>query len=120
MHERDSGGGPGDDRNHERERGRALLDECLPELLAKPDVSMGRLFGSDGVFVRGKLFAFVSTAGELVVKLPEARIDELRLDNMVMRGRPMREWASVPQSVGVARWRTLVDEAHSYVELITP
>lgn len=106
--------------NHERARGRELLDECLPELLAKPDVSMGRLFGSDGVFVRGKLFAFVSTAGELVVKLPEARIDELRLDNMVMRGRPMREWARVPQADGVARWRVLVDEAHSYVELITP
>lgn len=103
-----------------RETGRARLDEIAPELLARPDVAIARMFGSDGVSVRGKLFAFVANSGGLVVKLPEARIDELALDNMVMRGRPMREWAVVPFDDGVDRWREIADEAHAFVDSITP
>ncbi|RXZ48613.1 hypothetical protein ESP57_06330 [Agromyces fucosus] len=104
----------------EREAGRRRLDEMAPELLARPDVAIGRMFGSDGVSVRGKLFAFVANSGSLVVKLPEARIDELQLDNMVMRGRPMREWAVVPFDDGVDRWREIAGEAHAFVDSITP
>jgi len=103
-----------------RETGRARLDEIAPGLLARPDVAIGRMFGSDGVSVRGKLFAFVANSGSLVVKLPEARIDELELDNMVMHGRPMREWAVVPFDDGVERWREIAGEAHDFVDSITP
>ena len=104
----------------EREAGRRRLDELAPELLARPDVAIGRMFGSDGVSVRGRLFAFVATDGRLVVKLAAERIEELELDNMVMRGRPMREWAVVPFDDGVDRWREVADEAYAFVDSITP
>ncbi|WP_127792638.1 hypothetical protein [Agromyces sp. LHK192] len=103
----------------ERAHGRDLLRDAATELLDRPDVESGRFFGSDGLGVRGKLFAFVGTDGELVLKLPSARIDELALEHMVMRGRPMREWAVVPQTRS-ADWRDLTIEAHAFVDAITP
>lgn len=98
-----------------RIRGRARLDEATAELQAAPDVAVGRMFGSEGYSVRGKLFAFVDSSGRLVVKLPEERIDRLDLDHMVMRGRPMREWAAVPYDGGLDRWRDLATEAYAFV-----
>ena len=54
------------------------------------------MFGSEGLRVRGKVFAFVSSQGALTLKLPAERVDELdgarALERMVMRERPMREW----------------------------
>jgi hypothetical protein len=105
-----------DDRAHGRER----LDEIAPDFLAKPDVAFGRMFSSDGLSVRGKIFAFAAKDGSLVVKLPAERIHELGLDNMVMRGSPMREWARVPFADGVERWRAVVDDAYAFVDAITP
>ena len=104
----------------DRARGRERLDEIVPDLLAKPDVAIGRMFNSDGISVRGKVFAFAARDGSLVVKLPADRIDELRLDNMVMGGRRMREWARVPLADGVERWRQIADEAHAFVDSVTP
>jgi hypothetical protein len=104
----------------DRARGHELLEEIAPDLLAKPDVAMARMFGSDGLSVRGKFFAFTSSSGDLVVKLAADRIDELALDNMVMRGRPMREWARVPIDEGIDRWREVAAEAYHFVDSITP
>jgi hypothetical protein len=104
----------------DRERGRELLDEIAPDLLARPDVAKARMFGSDGLSVRGKFFAFTASSGDLVVKLAADRIDELGLDNMVMRGRPMREWARVPIAEGIERWREVADDAYRFVDSITP
>ncbi|MFD4422117.1 hypothetical protein ACFWN7_11520 [Agromyces sp. NPDC058484] len=104
----------------DREAGRERLDEIAPAFLARPDVAFGRMFNSDGLAVRGKLFAFAANDGSLVVKLPEDRIGELGLDNIVMRGRPMREWAKVPFTDDAERWRSIADEAHAFVDSITP
>lgn len=104
----------------DRARGREVLDEIAPDILSKPDTSMSRMFNSEGLSVRGKIFAFAATDGSLVVKLPEARIDELGLDNMVMGGRRMREWARVPLTDGVDRWRAVADDAYAFVDSITP
>ncbi|UOQ90100.1 TfoX/Sxy family protein [Agromyces endophyticus] len=103
-----------------RDEGFELLEQVATELLAEPDVGFGRMFGSEGLSVRGKFFAFVSSQGDLVVKLAEDRIAEAGLDNMVMRGRPMREWAVVPVAEGVDRWRTVAREAYAFVDSITP
>jgi hypothetical protein len=73
-----------------------------------------------GLSVRGKVFAFAAHDGCLVAKLPAERIDELRLDHMVMRGRPMREWARVPLTEGVEQWRAITDDAFTFVDSITP
>lgn len=96
------------------------FDELAPEYLAQPDVAISKMFGSEALSVRGKMFAFAANDGCLVVKLPEDRIAELQLDNMVMRGRPMREWAKVPLADGMERWRAVADEAHAFVDAITP
>jgi len=104
----------------DRTRGRELLDEIAPDLLAEPDVAMSRMFGSDGLAVRGKFFAFTASSGDLVVKLAADRIEELGLDNMVMRGRPMREWARVPIADGIERWRDVAADAYRFVDSITP
>ncbi|KQM82637.1 hypothetical protein [Agromyces sp. Leaf222] len=104
----------------DRARGLERLEQVTTELRERSDVAVGRMFGSEGYSVRGKLFAFVATDGRLVVKLPEERIEELRLDNMVMRGRPMREWAVVPYADGVDRWASITVEAHAYLDEITP
>jgi hypothetical protein len=103
-----------------RAQGRERLDEIAPDLLAKPDVAIGRMFSSDGVSVRGKIFAFAANDGSLVVKLPAERINELGLDNVIMRGREMREWARMPLDEGIERWRAVADEAYAFVDSITP
>ncbi|MFF2371177.1 hypothetical protein [Agromyces sp. NPDC058110] len=105
---------------HDRERGLERLQAVTGDARERADVAVGRMFGSEGYSVRGKLFAFVSTDGRLVVKLPEARIDELGLDNMVMRGRPMREWAAVPYEAGAERWSAIAADALAFVDEITP
>ena len=104
----------------DRAAGRERLDEIAPDLLAKPDVAFGRMFSSDGLSVRGKIFAFAANDGSLIVKLPAERIRELGLDNMVMRSRTMREWAKVPFADGIERWKAVVDDAYAFVDAITP
>jgi len=82
-------------------------------------VKCGRMFSSNSVLnVNGKIFAML-TKGNLVVKLPKARVDE-----MVSRGqgthfdpghgRMMKEWVVV--SPGKLDWIELAREAHRYVK----
>ncbi|MBN9211986.1 MAG: hypothetical protein BGO45_07320 [Microbacterium sp. 71-36] len=104
-------------------RAHAIFDPIAERLCALPDVDMGRMFGTEGVRVRGKVFAFVAHEGALVVKLPEQRIGELTADGvgapMVMRGRPLREWAEISPDAGET-WAAVIDEAHRFVDSITP
>jgi hypothetical protein len=81
-------------------------------------VKCGRMFSSNSVLnVNGKIFAML-TKGNLVVKLPKARVDE-----MVSRGhgvhfdpghgRLMKEWVVVRP--GRLNWIELAKEAHRFV-----
>ena len=87
--------------------------------LARRGVSAGTGFGqNEGLRVGGKIFAML-VRGELVVKLPGDRVDELVDAGVAVRfdagkGRPMREWASVSPAVS-RRWRGLVEEARAFV-----
>src|SRR5262245_2881369 len=87
--------------------------------LARRGVSSGTGFGqNEGLRVGGKIFAML-VHGELVVKLPGDRVDELVDAGVAVRfdagkGRPMREWASVGPSAS-RRWRGLVEEARTFV-----
>src|SRR5207244_13409690 len=73
-----------------------------------------RLRSNPGLRVGGKIFAMISR-GELVVKLPAERVDELVESGASTRfdagkGRPMKEWVSVPAKHH-RRWAKLATEA---------
>ena len=107
----------------ERERAHAIFDPIAEEYLARDGVDIGAMFGSEGLRIRGKVFAFVGFAGGLVLKIPAARADELEADGvakrMEMRGRPAREWVVVPTSTPEL-WAPLMAEAFAFVDEITP
>jgi TfoX/Sxy family transcriptional regulator of competence genes len=106
------------------ERGDARLDALADEFLKRPAVDWGRMFSTIGLRVRGKVFGLVNHGGSLMVKIPEARADELvsqgAAARVVMSGRTMREWVEMPYDAGEAAWRELLDEAHRYLDEITP
>ncbi len=101
----------------------SIFDPLIAGYLSRPDVDIGPMFGSEGVRVRGKVFAFVGHRGAMVLKLPAARVDELDgadgLERMVIRERVMREWIIVP-ATAAEQWEPLLAEAFAYVDEITP
>ena len=105
------------------ESGRAVFDDISAEYLARPGVDIGPMFGSEGLRIRGKVFAFMGWRGALIAKLPEERVTELeatgRAERMVMRERAMREWVIVGADA-VDLWPAVVDEAYTFVDAITP
>lgn len=88
--------------------------------LATRGVTGGTGFGNnEGLRISGKIFAML-VGGELVVKLPKDRVDELVDSGVATRfdagkGRPMKEWASVPPMAS-RRWKALVEEARAFVD----
>jgi TfoX/Sxy family transcriptional regulator of competence genes len=83
------------------------------------DVTAGTGFGrSQGLRIGGKIFAMLVN-GELVVKLPKERVEELSASGLGHafdpgHGRVMKEWISVPTEAG-RRWDALVEEAREFV-----
>jgi len=96
--------------------------ELVRKLSSNPGVtiSSGKGFGSTGQLkAGGRIFAML-VRGELVVKLPRSRVDELvgqgdgaRFD--AGKGKPMREWFVLSPSSGM-RWPGLAEEALNFVK----
>lgn len=101
-----------------------VFDPIAQDHLTLPETDIGPMFGTVGLRVRGKVYAFVGHEGGLVVKVPEERADELSAsgatERMRMRDRDMREWVTMRPEAGAARWRALIDEARAFVDSITP
>lgn len=102
---------------------RERFDEISADYLGRPGVDIGPMFGSEGLRIRGKVFAFMGYREGLIAKLPAARVDALeaggRAERMVMRERAMREWVFVgPDAVDL--WPDVVAEAFAFVDEITP
>lgn len=82
-------------------------------------VQCGRMFSSNSVLnVKGKIFAMLSK-GNLVVKLPKARVDHLVGSGVGTHfdpghGKLMKEWVVV--GPGKLNWTELAREAHSFVK----
>lgn len=80
-----------------------------------PEAAKARGFGSKGLKVARKLFAFRSSKGKLVLKLSAARVEELELKCVGARydpghGRLMKEWLALDVKEK-ARWLRLAREA---------
>ncbi len=105
------------------QRAHEIFDPLAGAYLERAGVDIGPMFGSEGLRIRSKVFAFVGYRGAMVVKLPAARVDELDgvdgMERMVMRERAMKEWMLVP-AAAAGRWQPLLDEAFAYVDSITP
>jgi len=100
------------------------LARLAAELLEHDDVDWGRMFGSIGLRVRGKVFAVALYQGGMMAKLPASEVDALEAagvgERMTMAGRPRREWVRIPSDVDDARWSATIAAAHRYVDEITP
>lgn len=88
-------------------------------LLEQPGVSRSTMMGLPCLRIDGAFFASCDRrSGDLLVKLPEARVDELVLAGHALAfapaGRRFRQWAAVPPSRS-RTWRRLLGEALAFV-----
>jgi hypothetical protein len=95
----------------------ALVDELVGTAGVTPP-SPGRGFGSSALRVQHKIFAMF-VRGQLVVKLPKARVDALvdagdglRFD--ANKGTPMKEWFALDPASELA-WLPLARDALAFV-----
>jgi hypothetical protein len=83
-------------------------------------ISEGKGFGSSGQLkVHGRIFAML-VRGELVLKLPRARVEELVAQRHGVnfdagKGKPMKEWF-VLSSTSSKAWAPLAQEALDFVQ----
>jgi hypothetical protein len=99
------------------ERFDRLVDECLSIEGVTPPTSGGG-FGAGALRYQKKIFAML-VRGQLVVKLPRKRVDELVADGSGERfdgnkGKPMKEWFVLDADADV-NWSTLAKEALDFV-----
>ena len=93
------------------------FEDLVDELTAEPGVIPPRGssgFGRSSLRWEGRIFAML-VRGQLVVKLPAARVDALVADGEGTRfdankGTPMREWLSLDPDSGLA-WPPLARDA---------
>jgi hypothetical protein len=81
--------------------GEARFWDLAAPLLIEPGVERSTMMGLPCLRVHGAFFAsYDRRTGDLLVKLPEARVDELvaadRARAFAPAGRRFREWAAVP------------------------
>lgn len=99
-----------------------IYDRMVDELRAEPNVGEGRMFSATGLTYKRKFFVARMPSGELLLKLPASRVDELVADELGERfdrgdGRPLREWATVPPSE-THRWPDLAHEALAFAHVL--
>ena len=102
-----------------------VLHDLAREISTDSDtaVEVGTMFRSPGLRAEGKILAFLGFDGELIVKLPRPRGQEL-LDAgaaapVTMGTRTMKEWIELPAAQSPAQayeaWLPLVREALVFV-----
>jgi len=131
--EADAGGEPlpqppdaGVDGRKLRAAAQAVLDRLSQDLLGAPGVERDRMFGSVGLKVNGKFFAFVGREGRLILKLPPQQAADLvaavHAHPVSIGRRRTREWVGLPMPVppaDTAEWERALADAHRYVAAIT-
>jgi hypothetical protein len=99
--------------------GEARFWDLAERLLARPGVERSTMMGLPCLRIHGGFFASCDRrTGDLLVKLSEARVDELvdagRAHAFAPAGRRFRAWAAVPPERS-RTWRRLLDEALAFV-----
>jgi hypothetical protein len=102
---------------------RDLLERLAADFLDDPGVAAGTMFRGPGLWVGGKVFAFLGHDGRLIVKLPGDRAGALvaggTAEPVVLGKRTMREWVGFParedSTETLALWRGVAREAYGYV-----
>jgi len=103
------------------ERRYATLVSRFTALNGVSSISEGRAFGSSGQLkVKGRIFAML-VRGELVLKLPRERVEELVARRQGVpfdagKGKPMREWFVLSPTSSKA-WAPLTQEALDFVKV---
>ena len=104
-------------------RAHEMFDPTAAGYLTRPGVDIGPMFGSEGLRIRGRVFAFVGHRGSLVVKVPAERATALEAageaERMVIGGRTLREWVVLAPD-RAELWPAVTAEAFAYVDEITP
>lgn len=100
--------------------GEARFWDLAEPLLARPGIERSTMMGLPCLRTDGAFFASCDRAtGDLLVKLPAARVDELvdvgRARSFAPAGRRFREWSAVPPERSRS-WKRLLDEAVAFVE----
>ena len=95
--------------------GEARFWDLAQPLLGRPEVTRSTMMGLPCLRWSGDFFASCDRrTGDLLVKLPEVRVDELvargRANPFAPAGRRFREWAAIPEDRG-RTWKRLLDEA---------
>jgi hypothetical protein len=97
-----------------KERYLAIADE----LHYNPEISQSRKSLSSGLRIKSKIFAMLSK-GQIVVKLPQTRVDELiergEGERYESGGHPLREWVLIKPTTEEG-WMGLVQEAQAFVD----
>ena len=102
-----------------------LFGEIIQVFLSDQKVSQSKMFGSPGLKINGKVFAFLMK-GKLILKFPKEKLDELVLakkgkhfGHMFAPGnwRSMKEWVEVI-SDDKRVWLKLAGEAKNFVSEI--
>jgi hypothetical protein len=96
-----------------------LFWKLADTLLAQPAVTRSTMMGYPCLRVNGRFFACVErTTGNLVVKLPADRVNDLVSSgsgiSFAPNGRVFREWVAVPIP-DEGEWSAFLDEAMTFV-----
>jgi hypothetical protein len=100
------------------QEGEELFEAILNEYHGKISVSQMKMFGSVGLKVNGKVFAFLMK-GKLVLKLPKGRVSDIIASKKGAyfdpgHGRISKEWVAIVPSTK-NEWINLTKEAEEFV-----
>ncbi len=99
----------------------ALFREVTEPLLATGQADEGTIMGFPCLRTTGGAFLAMAehTSGDLIVKLPASRVDELVDEGTGLpfapAGRRFREWVQVPRR-DEELWQSLLDESRAFVD----
>lgn len=98
----------------------AFFWQAAKQMLTTDRVETGTMMGFPCLRVDGAFFASCDhRSGDLIVKLPEARVRELITEEtgkpFAPAGRVFRQWVLVAER-DINRWRALIAEAQQFVE----